>query len=59
MDNADDLLSGQVRVAWVGSNHDVEIMFESVMRLCVSTYTGWDHKWDLLVIESVHVICVD
>lgn len=57
MDNADDLLSGQVRVA--GSNHDVEIMFESVMRLCVSTYTGWDHKWDLLVIESVHVICVD
>lgn len=57
MDNADDLLSGQVRVA--GSNHDVEIMFESVMRLCVSTYTGCDHKWDLLVIESVHVICVD
>lgn len=41
------------------SNHDVKIMFESVMRLCVSTYTGWDHKWDLLVIESVHVICVD
>lgn len=24
----------------------------------VSTYTGWDHKWDLLVIESVHDIWV-
>lgn len=22
------------------------------------TYTGWDHKWDLLVIELVHVIWV-
>lgn len=31
MDNADDLLSRQVRVAGVGSNHDVEIMSESVM----------------------------
>ena len=24
----------------------------------VSTYAGWDHKWDLLVVESVHVICL-
>lgn len=24
----------------------------------MSTYTGWDHKWDLLVIESVHIISV-
>lgn len=24
----------------------------------MSTYTGWDHKWDLLVVESLHVIWV-
>lgn len=26
--------------------------------LCVSTYAGWDHKWDLLVVEFAHVIWV-
>lgn len=29
-----------------------------VYHVRLSTYIGWDHKWDLLVVESVHVIWV-
>lgn len=47
-------------VATGGAIHNTQPWVESGddWSWCVTTYTGWDHKWDLLVIESVHVIWV-